>query len=211
MPELQKIELFIAPGCPHCPNMIKLTSEMVKNGEIGKLEIINIAVATELARQSNIRSVPTFRIGNTLLTGVHNKDELLEWLDKSSDDSLTDSFNQQFEEGKLDDIIDRAGQDPELFNHLLTMLTDLETPLTSRIGISAVFEHFENTEHLDKLVPRLCKLATDEHKSIRVDIAHVLGLTGSQSAIPCLEKLAGDEFDDVRETAIDSLDAINGR
>lgn len=211
MPDIKKIELFIAPGCPHCPNMIKLTSEMVKSGDIGKLEIINIAVAPELARESNIRSVPTFRIGSALLTGVHNRDELLQWVNKPTIEGLTDFFNQEFEQGKLDDIINKVEQETDLLDHLLTMLSNLETPLTSRIGISALFEHFENTQQLGKLVPRLCELASDKHKSIRVDIAHVLGLTGSMAAMPCLEKLAKDEFDDVKETAIDSIEIINGQ
>ena len=209
MNDLKLLELFIAPGCPHCPNMIKIASELVKNGDIGKLDIINIAFATDLARQANVRSVPTFRIDDVTLTGVHTLAELQQWIEKSStDNGLTDFFNQEFEQGKLDEIIAKVEQKPELLDHLLGMISNLDTPLTSRIGISAIFEHFENTPSLVSLVPRFCELATDPHESVRTDMAHFLGLSGDRSAIVCLEKLLEDDFGDVRETARESIDSI---
>lgn len=209
MPDLKTIELYIAPGCPHCPNMIKVASELVKNGDIGKLEIINIAIAQDLAQQASIRSVPTFRIGEVSLTGVHTAKELIQWVTKSaSPEGLTDFFNQAFEQGQLNEVTKKVENKPVLLDHLLDMLADMETPFTSRIAISAVFEHFQNSAEIGELVPRLCDLAQDEHGSIRTDMAYILGLTGNLSAIPCLEKLVKDDFDDARETALESIQAI---
>jgi len=209
MPALQTLELYIAPGCPHCPNMIKISSELVKQGKIAKLEIINIAVANELATSLNIRSVPTFRIGEIVLTGVQTSAELEAWLDKSgSETGLVDYFNQAFDRGELNTVIEQVEKKPELLALLLNMLLDLETPLTSRIAISAIFEHFQNQESLQTLIPTLCEKLSDKNESIRVDIAHVLGLTGNLSAIACLEKLLADDFEDIRETAREAIENI---
>ena len=209
MTDIKTIELFIAPGCPHCPNMIKMTSEMVKKGDIARLEIINIAEAGELAAQAGIRSVPTFRIKDVVLTGVHQPSELLQWFKKGdSKASQIDYYNQAFEQGQLDDIISRLEREPGKLSLLLSMSADLETPLTSRIGISAIFEHFSGTQPLKDLSDEICRLAESEHESVRVDMAHFLGLTQFEKNLPCLEKLLKDEFEDVRETAEDAIAMI---
>ena len=88
------------------------------------------------------------------------------------------------------------------------MSSNLETPLTSRIGISAVFEHFTGHEKLVELIDDICQLAESEHKSVRVDMAHFLGLTLHDNALSCLGKLVKDDFEDVRETAQDAIDQI---
>ena len=209
MSDLKRIELFVAPGCPHCPNMIKMTGEMVKNGDIAKLEIINIAEAPELASQAGIRSVPAFRIKDMVLTGVHKASELLQWLEKADSQSgLVDYYNQAFEQGQLDEVIAKLEQNADQLPLLLDMSSNLETPLTSRIGISAVFEHFAGEEKLVELMDEICRLADSEHESVRVDMAHFLGLTQDEKALPCLQKLLDDEFEDVRETAQDAIDLI---
>ena len=209
MSTLHTLELYIAPGCPHCPNMIKISSELVKQGSIAKLEIINIAVAQELAAKLNIRSVPTFRIGEITLSGAHTLAELQTWIDKSSSEAgLVDYYNQAFDQGELDKVTQQVEKKPELLKLLLDMLLDLDTPLTSRIAISAIFEHFQNNESLFELIPVLCEKLSDKNESIRVDVAHILGLTGSMSAIACLEKVLADDFDDVRETARESIESI---
>ncbi|MEJ2213939.1 MAG: thioredoxin family protein [Gammaproteobacteria bacterium] len=207
-PEIKSIELYIAPGCPHCPNMIKMTSEMVKKGDIAKLDIINIAEATELASQVGIRSVPAFRINGVVLTGVHTAAELQDWLNKAGSEAQADYYNQAFEQGQLDEIIARLENDTEDLSLLLQMSANLETPLTSRIGISAVFEHFAGQAPLVNLLDDICHLAESEDNSVRVDMAHFLGLTQNKNALACLQKLLDDPFEDVRETAQDAVELI---
>ena len=207
-PDIKSIELFIAPGCPHCPNMIKMTSEMVKKGDIAKLDIINIAEATGFASQIGIRSVPAFRINGVVLTGVHTAAELLDWLAKAGSDAQTDYYNQAFEQGQLDEIIAKLENDTDHLLLLLQMSANLETPLTSRIAISAVFEHFAGQEALVNLLDDICRLTESEDNSVRVDMAHFLGLTQHENALTCLQKLLDDPFEDVRETAQDAIELI---
>ena len=63
MPKHSSLKLFVAPGCPHCSGMIRLLSDMLKNGKIAQLEMINTGVNPVAATEYNIRSVPTLLIG----------------------------------------------------------------------------------------------------------------------------------------------------
>ena len=203
------IILFIAPGCPHCPGMIRLLSEMLKQGKIAQLEMINIGVNPLAATTHNVRSVPTLFIGDKILNGVVNEAEISKWLTEDSESkSLNDFYNEAFEQGQLEDVINDLDVKIDKLSHLLSMLCDVETPLTSRIAISAIFEHFENSAALRSLIPALCAQTGNDSDSVRTDVAHVLGLSRAEEAVPCLEQLAKDAFDDVRETALEALEEI---
>ncbi|NNJ91710.1 MAG: hypothetical protein HKP55_08555 [Gammaproteobacteria bacterium] len=209
MPNHSSLKLFVAPGCPHCPGMIRLLSDMLKNGKISQLKMINIGVDPVAATKHNIRSVPTLLIGEHVLNGVVTEAEISKWLTHEADnDSLTHYFNEAFDQGQLEDVINDLDVKIDKLSHLLVMLCDLETPLTSRIAISAIFEHFENSPALQSLIPALCAQTENDSESVRTDVAHVLGLTGTEEAVPCLQKLAKDTFNDVRETAMEALEEI---
>ena len=189
--------------------MIRLLSEMLKKGTIPQLEMINIGVNPLAATEFNIRSVPSLLIGEKILTGVLTETEITELLSENQDNnSLTDYYNDAFEQGQLEDVIEDLDIKIDKLTHLLEMLCDTDTPLTSRIAISAIFEHFEKSPALHSLIPALCAQTQNDSKSVRADVAHLLGLTGNQEAIPCLEQLAKDAFDDVRETALEALEEI---
>ena len=41
--------LLLAPGCPHCPAVLEGLGALVKDGALGTLEVVNIAVHPERA------------------------------------------------------------------------------------------------------------------------------------------------------------------
>lgn len=204
-----KLHLFIAPGCAYCSTMIQTLTELVKQAELAEVTISNIAADPDNPDFKGIRSVPALKYGNAWNTGAMTAEQIKQWLNKSEQDAQIETINESFEQGQLDDIIADIALERINMSLLLKMLCDLQTPLTSRIGISAVFEHYEGNERLQALLPLICDQAKNEHDSIRVDIAYLLGLTQSQSAIACLEKLLDDEFDDVKEAAKESLENLN--
>lgn len=209
------VTLFIAPGCPHCPGMIERLTGMLKNSQLPNLTIINIAVDRQLAEAHAIRSVPTLMIGDSLLSGVQSEQAIQQALDANSgsdpgsdSDQWQRAYNEAFESGQLEEVIEQIDVKTGRLRQLLTMLCDIETPLTSRIAISAVFEHFSDTHALSELIDDICAQADNPAESVRVDIAYLLGLTGSARAIPCLEKLLADDFEEVRETAEEAIDML---
>ncbi len=76
-------ELLIASGCAHCPVVLSGLAELLKQGRIGRLDIINIAAHPELAEARNARSVPWIRIGPFELSGAHSAQELAVWVERA--------------------------------------------------------------------------------------------------------------------------------
>lgn len=76
--------LLIAPGCAHCPVVLEGLSLLVKQGNIGRLEVVNIVSHPEIASELGVRSVPWFRIGNFELEGSHTPEELRIWAERAS-------------------------------------------------------------------------------------------------------------------------------
>ena len=62
--------LLLGTHCPHCPQVLKALSELVKAGDIHKLEVVNVEQAPEIARELGVRGVPWIRVGEFTLTGM---------------------------------------------------------------------------------------------------------------------------------------------
>lgn len=201
--------LLIAPGCPHCASVLASLSELVKNGRIGRLEVVNIAVHPEAAQAVGTRSVPWTRIGSYELAGNYTLGELGEWADKAAAGSdANDYIKELLEQQQLNTAIDYMKQHPDQLPALLELMQEEEQSLTVRFGIGAILEALAGSKALKSLVPALIELAGSDKSNIRADAAHYLGLSGSPEAIPTLKKLLEDENADVREIAADSLEAL---
>lgn len=206
-----KVELFIAPGCPHCPNVLQALSELIKDGDIAELEVSNIALVPEKAQDLNIRSVPWIKIGPFELAGAQTKGELKIWLNHAqSDTGMHDYFNKLFTSGELNKVISLVRKEPALLRHFPDMMQDDDTPLGAKIGMSAVFEELQGHASLQALIPALAKLLESKNASIRNDACYYLGLTESQEAIPYIQMLVDDETEEVRETITDAMSIIDG-
>ena len=206
---LSELTLYIAPGCPHCPSMLTICCDFVKSGKLARLEIINIAEAMALAQDAGVRSTPYIKVGDFDFIGLHTEKELSEWLDKiNSDEGLTQYFEQLFEQGQLEKANQMAMGNESYRKQLINMLVDIDTGLTSRIGITAVFESMQGKQELQSLVPLLCDKLSSEHPSVKVDLCYLLGLSKSPEALPCLHSLENDEFSDVRDAVKDAKETI---
>ena len=75
--------LFITTGCPHCPVVMQALSELLKQAEIGKLTVVNVAAHPELAEEYGVRTAPWLRLGPFTLTGAHTPAELRLWTEWS--------------------------------------------------------------------------------------------------------------------------------
>lgn len=203
------VQLFIAPGCPHCPSVLQALSEMIKAGEIAELIISNMAIVPEKAQALDIRSVPWIKIGPFELTGLHTKGELQNWIDRvGTDKGMQDYLVELFTTGELLKVIMLIKKDTTLLQHFPPLLENKDTPLGAKIGIGAVFEEFQGSPILQALIPELSKLLESDVPSIRNDACYYLGLTESQDAIEHIKKLIDDEHGEIRETVNDALNMI---
>lgn len=198
--------LLIASGCIHCPAVLAALAEMLKKGEISRLEASNIAVAPEAASAVGARSVPWTRIGDFILHGVQTPSELSRWAALAAagagrGDYLTELLQHQ----RLDEAIAYAGDLPDAAHVLAGMISDLETPMAVRIGVGALFEELLPNGRLHDAVTALAPLTHHTDSQVRADAAHYLGLSGDPKAVASLQPLTQDGNADVREIAKESL------
>ena len=201
--------LLIATGCPHCQAVLNNLSEMVKKGEIGRLQVVNIAVHPEAAQEAGVRSVPWTRLGPFELAGDYTLGELRDWARKAGEEGASaDYIRELLEQQQLDEAVAYLQKHPGALSGLLELMQEEEQSLGVKFGVGAIFEALAGSQALKSLVPELLKLAQSSRADLRADAAHYLGLAGDRAAIPVLERLLDDENPDVREIAQDSLEAL---
>ena len=203
------VELVIAPGCPHCVNVLQILTELIKSSDIAELYIRDLAQLPELASQLGIRSVPWTKIGAFELTGTLTKSEIKTWIDRlSSASGMQSYFSELFTSGELDKVLLLVNKHPELLQHFPAMMADDSTPLGAKIGIAAVFENLQGSSAIKQLIPQMAELIQSENVNVRHDACYYLGLTESPKALPHIQTLLQDSDKEIRETATDALNML---
>jgi hypothetical protein len=202
--------LLVAPGCPHCAVMLEHLGTMVKDGTLGRLEIVNVAVDTEAARTLSVRSVPWARIGAFELAGLHSLEELRHWAEMSGrDEGMTVYLGELLATARRHEVTRRVRAEPALLHRLVDLLGDSGTALSIRIGVMATLEEFQGEPVLATLVEPLTELTGHASERVRADVCHALALTGSTAALDALRRCTMDPDDEVRETASEGIDLLN--
>lgn len=203
--------LFIAPGCPHCPVVLQGLSELVKEGAIGRLEVINVAVHPERAAELGVRSAPWTRLGPFELAGLRQPAELRQWAERAgSETGMSDYLAEQLKEGALTTVERLLSEQPRYLSALLPLLKDAEAPMQVRLGVGAVLEGYAGRPELVALVDKLGVLSAHADHRVRTDACHYLGLSGDPAARPYLEARLKDGNAEVREVAGEALEELAG-
>jgi hypothetical protein len=198
--------LFIATGCAHCPTVLQAMTDLAKQGKIGRLEVINIAVHPRRAEQLGVRSAPWLQLGEFVLEGLHSPGELHDWAQKAGTArGLADYFTEQLKNGRLAQVSDMINRKPEQLSILLKLAENPDTELPVRIGISAVVENMAGRPELLQQLPVLERLAASDDPRVRADACHFLVLTENPGVQPILERLSRDKERSVSEVARDCL------
>jgi len=201
--------LLINTGCPHCPTVLAGLTDLIKEGLIGQLEVVNLSIHPELGESLDVRSVPWLRLGPFELEGLRSPAELRQWATRAGTArGMADYFNELLADGQLDKVLSLVRRDPGLLDALLLLLEDEDTELQIRVGIGAVMESFQGEEPLARLIDSLARLTHNPSAHIRGDAAHYLGLTRSARAVPFVEALVNDPEKQVREIASESLEHL---
>ncbi|HWR87355.1 MAG TPA: thioredoxin family protein [Acidiferrobacterales bacterium] len=202
--------LLLTSTCPYCPAVLAALSDLVKSGDIGRLEVVNIGAHPDIAQQYGVRTVPWVRLGPFELEGLRSPAELKQWVERAgTPEGLAEYFHELLKEGALPKVSAQAARDPAALDALLRLLGDTDTELTVRIGINAVFEGMEGNLALQRTVPALIALCAHRDAHIRGDAAHLLSLTHIASVEPHLQRLLQDEVADVREIAREGLERLS--
>jgi hypothetical protein len=202
--------LLLTSTCPYCPTVLAALSDLVKSGDIGRLEVVNIGARPEIAQQYGVRTVPWIQIGPFELEGLRSPAELKQWVERAgTPEGLAEYFHELLKEGALPKVSAQVAHDPAALDAMLRLLGDSDTELTVRIGISAVFEGLEGNPVLRRAVEALVALGAHRDAHIRGDAAHLLSLTHDPAVQPHLQRLLEDEVADVREIAREGLERLS--
>lgn len=201
--------LLISTACPHCPTALAALSDLVKQGVVGKLEVVNLEAHPEVAQTLGVRSVPWVKIGVIKLAGLRSQAELTEWATKAGTEAgMADYFHLLLKEGQMARVLALLHADSRQLAAVLLIVGNVDASLNVRLGAGVLLEAFAQSDALRALLPRLGELSTHADARIRADASHYLGLTGTASARIWLEARLNDDDADVREIAAESLAAL---
>jgi len=188
--------------------MMNLLGDLLKEGKIARLIMINIAEQPDEAAKHNVRSVPWLKLGEMEFVGAQSRTELEKAIEMSaSDDGQQRFLFEQLKNGRLDDVTELIESDKSQLPDLVALLKGKEVPMTVRIGVSAILEGFqENPSVLNDILPDLIELSESSDETIRADACHFLSLAGGDEAVKRLQECTNDESPMVREVAIEGLE-----
>jgi len=198
--------MLLGTHCPHCPAVLASLSELIKQGVISKLEVVNLEQRPEVAAELGVRSVPWVKIGPFELTGLHSKAELQSWAQKAgTEQGMAQYFEQLLGEGEVNRVLAMVAADHSLLHALIGLVSDADARINARLGAGVVMEEYEGTEELLALIPELAELTRHADARVRSDACHYLSLTRNASVIQYIEPLLADDHPEVREVAEESL------
>jgi len=199
--------LLITSSCPHCPAMLQSLSELIKEGELARFEVVNIELAPQRAQDLNVRSVPWLKLGSIELVGLKSKSEIKQWIKKSDD--MSAYFEELMTSGEISKVQQLVEEKPEHVKTLINIMTNEESSLSARIGVGAIFEQLEGKEILIHAIDELGKHCKNSVARIRNDACYYLGLTHHADALKYIRPLLEDEDAEVKEIAREALDGIS--
>lgn len=207
--QVPNVLLFVAAGCPHCPAVLEGLGSLIKDGTIGRLEVVNLTVHPELAAQQGVKTVPWLRLGSFELEGALSTGELRRWAERADTlDGMADYFFEMLKSGRRSRVEEMARQEPARLHALVRLLERPDTSMAVRLGIGAVLEELHGSGLAEAIIPGLGELARSGDALTRADACHFLSLIGSPAVVPFLRACLDDEDREVREIAVESLEEL---
>jgi hypothetical protein len=198
--------LLLLPDCPHCPAMLEGLGKLLKEGEIGRLEAVNIAVHPDVATGLGVRSVPWMRVGEFELDGSLSLSELRRWAELAgTPPGMAAYFLHLLKNGRRAKVEEMARQEPQRLLALVDLLADPEASMAVRLGIGAVLEELQPDGTASLMVPGLGALTRHPDALVRADACHFLSLVGGDGIVPYLQACRDDTDDAVREVVAEIL------
>lgn len=198
--------LLLLPDCPHCPAVLEGLGALLKEGLIGRVEAVNIAVHPHVAVALGVRSVPWLRLGEFELDGGTSPAELRRWAELAvTAQGMPAYFLHLLKTGRRAKVEQMAREVPQRLLSLVDLLADPEASMAVRLGIGAVLEELQASGVASILVPGLGALTRHPDALVRADACHFLSLAGGDEIAPYLRGCENDPDDAVREVVAEIL------
>lgn len=194
--------LLMTAGCPHCPAALQALTLLLKEGAIGRLEIVNVAIHTEEAESRGVKSVPWIQIGPFGVEGVTSPAKLRELANGVNEEAVFDNWLlETLKAGQRQKFESLVRREPQRIYGLARLMTNPETSMAIRLGIGAVLEELQGTGLTEPLIPALGNMLKSEDKLLRADACHFLTLIGGEGIRPFMQGCQNDADAEIREMA----------
>ena len=204
-----EVLMLVGTHCSFCGPMLKIVSEMVKQGDFATLRVVNIEQDQTLASELGVRSVPWLRIGPFELAGVRNKEEIKLWLDRAnSEGGITAYLEEILAEGNVSTANKFVKRYPKALDNVIDLVMDAEGKINVRLGAGVIIEDMAESDAFKVVIPRLVDALSNKDARVRGDACHYLSLTKDTQYLPLIEPLLSDTSDEVKEIAQDSIDDL---
>ncbi len=206
------LKLYIALGCPHCPNVVRTVIPMAMICENIHLQIIDGTLFPETAQKDGVMSAPCLILDDDFRwTGEVQAKEIIEIIINRDPSQLSAvTLKNILEEGDASWIARQMMEKGKIFDGFIQLL--LHEIWSVRLGAMVIVEELAETD--PKLAAKLCPELIDifDKKDIPVqgDILYVLGEAGNKETKKWIHnKIATLEHQDLIDAANDALDTLN--
>ena len=204
-----QVLMFVGTHCQHCAPVLTSLSELVKEGVIDSLEVINVEKRPEAATERGVQSVPWLCIGWFELEGVRTKTELKRWVENTGTiEGISEYYAEILAQGRVKQCLSFLRERPETMASVLQLMSDPDEKINVRLGVGVVMEEYAASSEFEKYIPQLVEFIKHEDPRIRQDACHYLSLTQQPTLIKTIEPLLEDISSDVREEAEDSIESL---
>jgi hypothetical protein len=198
--------LLMTAGCSHCPAALQSLTLLLKEGAIGRLEIVNVAIHTDEAESRGVKSVPWVQIGPFEVEGVSSPGKLRELAAGVNDDAVFDTWLlETLKTGQRQKFESLVRREPHRIHALARLMRNPETSMAIRLGIGAILEELHGTGLTEPLIPALGEMLKSDDRLLRADACHFLTLIGGEAIRPWLRNALNDPDPEIREIAQEGL------
>jgi len=192
--------------------VLQALGQLVKEGGIGTLEVVNIAVHPERAEALGVRGVPWIRIGEFELEGNHTPGELRNWVERANrPDGVAGYLSELLEGGQLPQAQAALQRHPQWMETVIGLIASGESGISVRLGVGAMLEELAGSPYLSDHLASLAELLNSDNHGVRADAVHYLGLSRSPDALAYIKQALEDPHEEVREIAQETLEELAER
>jgi len=209
-----EIRLYIAPGCPFCPQALQEWVSLARAGDKLRLRVIDGALFPEAVRKANIQAVPTLILDDHWRwSGRIPITDVLEQLATRDPGRLSaDALDGIIKEGQAVQVARAMIANGTLFPAIIELLSHSKWPV--RLGAMVVMEEIaaRDPRLAAQVVPLLRQRYDHLDDPVRGDALYIIGETGDHRALPFLNDISKNSTNpEIHQAALEALASIQSR
>lgn len=205
------LQVFIAPRCPFCPQVVKQILVLPLASARLKVTVIDGTLFPEMAQEAKVRSAPTVILdGEFRWAGHVHLEELVETLVLRDATKLDQSaLASMLKEGNASELAHMMLRRKLVFPAFLPLLGHADWSV--RLGAMVVLEEIADQDPIlaQQVIEPIWQLMESAPESIRGDMVYLLGRLGDAGSLERLQgMLAVETSEELREVLEEALAAL---